>query len=52
VLSRFGLVFLCFLLLGSGCVSVPEEEMNELAPSFWGEEEEESPYFRPERVKK
>ncbi len=45
-------MFFAFILLFTlGCVSVPQEEVYDYGPSFWGEEEEESPLYRPEKVK-
>lgn len=44
-------IFLILILLLFSCVSVPQEEVYDYNPSFWGEEEEENPLYRPEKVK-
>lgn len=49
VLSK--LIFIFVLLFTWGCVSVPQEEVYDYSPSFWGEEEEENPLYHPEKVK-
>lgn len=48
VLSKFK-ILVC--LIFQVCVTVPQEEVYNYEPSFWGEEEEENPLYHPERVK-
>lgn len=53
MLNKFFSLLLFFLTcLNYSCVTVPVEENDTYSPSFWGDEEEDSPYFHPERVKK
>lgn len=44
-------IFILTILLLIGCASVPQEEVYNYEPSFWGEEEEDNPLYHPEKVK-